>query len=168
MMQMGCISWHALCSISCDMYPQHNSYCEAVTCTKLTLVTHTSLICVHRRRRVPPYPKVVPPKNHCKHKSIIFNNIVIYSGANYKRKTMCFLSVENHYPLFLKVVWFACYFQRAGLPSAPCFSQSSSLHTMGRQQAAPGPILSASFFFGPSDYSNRSRVVVDPVDRLTN
>ena len=37
MMQMGCISWQALCSISCDMYPQHNSYCEAVTYTKLQL-----------------------------------------------------------------------------------------------------------------------------------
>ena len=44
-MQVGCISWRASFSISCDMYPMHNSDCEAVACTKLTLVTHTSPIC---------------------------------------------------------------------------------------------------------------------------
>ena len=48
------------------------------------------------------------------------------SGANYKHKTMCFLSVEKiMIPLFLKVVWFTYCFQRAGLPAAPCFSQLS-------------------------------------------
>ena len=47
------------------------------------------------------------------------------SGANYKRKTMCFLSVKKlMIPLFLKVVWFTCCFQRAGLLAAPYFSQS--------------------------------------------
>src|SRR4029434_9426566 len=72
MMQMGCISWQALCSISCDMYPQHYSYCEAVTCTKLTLVTHTSLKCYDQQKTtrarittelVSYLPECAPPVN---------------------------------------------------------------------------------------------------------